>query len=207
MNGPLAGRWSRRCGSVIAFAAPASELRNYVPICDTFCATAVCMLLTFGASLLASTVAISVLSYDSLIPRADSAPGVNAFSLSNHTGNPGTGGFALPPEFPVLTPVTLLNATVLLTGAGVTPSLSLGDIAPGPLALTSSLEFPETAFMAIHRHSLLVPALYGALAMAQVFSDLFPSVQPFRIRPWHGGDFLIRIFQVRGPVEGLDVAI
>jgi len=90
----------------------------------------------------ASTIDIGLISFDVLIP---GTPGVNAFNISNFTGDPGTGGFALPPDFPVFTSLSFLFSTLTLvdtTGAHVIP---LGDIGSGPLIPPSSVHFPDTA--------------------------------------------------------------
>ena len=89
----------------------------------------------------ASTIDIGLISFDFLIP---GTPGVNAFNISNFTGDPGTGGFALPPDFPVFTSLSFLFSTLTLvdtTGAHVIP---LGDIGSGPLIPPSSVQFPDT---------------------------------------------------------------
>ena len=88
----------------------------------------------------AGLVNLGVLSFSTLIPANPPDPGVNAFSISNFTGDPGSGGFALPPDFNVFTPVTFLNSTLTIVIGGVSQDISLGDLAPGSYN-PSSLEF------------------------------------------------------------------
>lgn len=86
---------------------------------------------------------LGILSYDILIPSAPGSPGVDAFNIANFTGDPALGGDALPPTFPVLTSVTLLDSSLALTSGGVTTKLSLGDIGPGFFS-SAALEFSDT---------------------------------------------------------------
>ena len=85
----------------------------------------------------ADTLNLGVVSFDNLIPGGLS-PGVNAFDVSNLTDS----SFALPPDFPSVTPVTLKNSTLKLFGS-TNQTLALGDIGPGFLAPAAS--FPDTA--------------------------------------------------------------
>jgi hypothetical protein len=61
---------------------------------------------------LSGTLNIGLLSFDVPIPPAGS-PGVNVFDVYNFAGDPNLSGYALPPDFPVLTFVTLQNASLL----------------------------------------------------------------------------------------------
>src|SRR5690349_12916398 len=77
----------------------------------------------------AAPISIGTLAYDELIRGATSV-----FSISNFTGDPASGGFALPPDFPSLTAVTFKNASLtIVADGGVETILDLGDIGPGPL--------------------------------------------------------------------------
>ena len=84
----------------------------------------------------ADSLNLGVVSFDNLIP-AGLSPGVNAFDISNFTDI----SFALPPDFPSVTPVTLKNSTLKLFGS-TTQILALGDIGPGFLSPAAS--FPDT---------------------------------------------------------------
>jgi hypothetical protein len=82
----------------------------------------------------ADSTPIGVLSFDNLIPGDANSPGVNAFNITNLTGDPAGGGFALPPDFPVYSPITFVDATLILSLAdGSSQALALGGIGPGPL--------------------------------------------------------------------------
>ena len=103
------------------------------------------LLLFISAIARAGEFPIGVLSYDVLIPSSPGAPGVDAFNLSNLTG-----GFDLPPDFPVATGVTWDNTYLTLTLLGDSQEVVLlGNISPGPLLDSSgnplpSLQFPDT---------------------------------------------------------------
>jgi hypothetical protein len=130
-------------------------------------------LILFSGILLSSMVAlaepvnIGLLSFDVLIPGAAS-PGVNAFSISLFTGDPGAGGLALPPDFPVFTQLSLLNARLFLEHGGTTDIVNLGDISPGILGAPISLQFAETTLF----NSATLTATLGTTNL--VLFDLSP---------------------------------
>src|SRR5689334_22198339 len=57
------------------------------------------MALLFPVAALCDTVNIGFISYDVFIPGGAGTPGTNVFNISNFTGDPSSGGFALPPDF------------------------------------------------------------------------------------------------------------
>ena len=81
-----------------------------------------------------ATINLGVISFDTVIPGDPQTPGVNAFNVTNLTGT-----FALPPDFPVVDPITFINSTANLLGT----TISIGDITPGSASLTA-LTFPDT---------------------------------------------------------------
>lgn len=93
----------------------------------------------------AHAVPVGVLSFDILIP-PDPTDGVNTFAIGNFTGDPAAGGSALPPDFPAMTGVSFLGASLRVVQGGSTQVIPLGDIGPGtfpdPLA---ELQFPDSA--------------------------------------------------------------
>jgi hypothetical protein len=95
-------------------------------------------------SLASLDLSIGYLSFDNPIPGAPGSPGVNAFTVGNLTGDPLSGGFALPPTFPVLTNLTFKNSSLeLFSGGLLTQTLNLGDIGPGFFS-PNDLQFPDT---------------------------------------------------------------
>jgi hypothetical protein len=92
-----------------------------------------------------ATVDLGLISFDLLIPGTANAPGVNVFNIFNFTGDPASGGFALPPDFPVLDSLTLLNSSLTLMSGGPPMMIPLGDLGPGALSPTSSMQFPDTS--------------------------------------------------------------
>ena len=50
----------------------------------------------------AAEIPIGLVSFDAFIPGGPDGPGVNIFTIGNLTGDPATGGYAVPPTFPVL---------------------------------------------------------------------------------------------------------
>jgi hypothetical protein len=106
--------------------------------------------LLFGMASLVAPLAhadlepIGILSFDMLIPGSPSSPGVNTFTIANFTGDPASGGFALPPDFSVLTSVTFLDSTLTLFMGATSQVVSLGDVAPGVFS-SPDLEFADSA--------------------------------------------------------------
>ncbi len=131
----------------------------------------------------ASTANIGVISFDVLISGTPGAPGVNAFDISDLTGDPGAGGFALPPDFPVFTSLTFTLTGLALVGSGGTQNISLGSIVPGTLSPPPSLQFPDTTTFSsstlVFTLSQTNLALSGggtfAAASSQVTALLLPS--------------------------------
>jgi len=75
----------------------------------------------------ASVLLVGALSYDTFIPPGNGTPGVDAFDVANFTG-----GFSLPPDFPVTDDLTLQLAVLTLTLSDSSQQVfHLGDIAPG----------------------------------------------------------------------------
>ena len=84
----------------------------------------------------------SVLSTSCFLLRT-ALPASISLIIVNFTGDPAASGFALPPDFPVLTFVTLQEATLLFNGTGA--SITLPDIAPGQLDSGSAPQFSGDA--------------------------------------------------------------
>ena len=102
------------------------------------------LMLLFPAFSFCTTVNVGFISFDVLIP-AGAGPGVNVFNISNFTGDPGSGGFALPPDFPAFTGLTFLSASLIVDN-GVSPNvIPLGNLGPGSLSPTDPVQFPDTA--------------------------------------------------------------
>lgn len=92
----------------------------------------------------AATLNLGLVSFDVLIPGSPGSPGVNVFQIVNFTGDPSSGGFALPPDFPVFTSLTFTGGTLTMVSGGTPLVVPMGDVPPGPISPTSDLEFPET---------------------------------------------------------------
>src|ERR1700733_1615119 len=75
----------------------------------------------------ADVALVGTLSYDTFIPGGSGSPGIDAFNVSNLTG-----GFDLPPDFPVSDSLTFQSASLTLTFSNLSKEVfSLGDIDPG----------------------------------------------------------------------------
>lgn len=87
-----------------------------------------------------ATINFGLISFDILIP-GDGALGVNVFNISNFTGDPATGGFALLPDFPITTSLTLNSLALTITTPGGSDILNLGSLEPGAYPSGNSLQF------------------------------------------------------------------
>jgi len=93
----------------------------------------------------ATSYNLGVITLDSLIlGNGLAAPGITVFNIVNLTGDPVSGGAALPQDFPVVTPVTFSNAQLTVVVGGTPSVISLGSIAPGVFTPSTSLQFPDT---------------------------------------------------------------
>jgi hypothetical protein len=89
------------------------------------------------------------------------------FSINNLTGDPALAGFALPPDFPVLTFLDINNATLTLEGPSAPSSpISLGTIAPGPFL--DGLGNPLTLLQFAAGSSFTSALLQGTLSSTTV---------------------------------------
>ena len=143
---------------------------------------AIC-LLTLSSLTSAGTINIGLLTFDVLIPGDIGAPGVNAFNIANLTQDPAAGGFALPPDFPVFTGLTLNNSTLTIqpSGPGAPLVVSLGDIGPGFLS-DASLQFPDTdQFASARLTATLAPTVFqlaGGAMMQSTSSQIDVTLLP-----------------------------
>ena len=137
--------------------------------------------LAFGLLLVSSTalfgedVNIGLITFDVLVP-AGVGPGVNVFNISNLTGDPSVGGFALPPDFPVLTNLIFLGGTLTLTGSGAPLVIPLGDLAPGPIPDTSSIQFPDTTSFTSAAFAATLSQISFGLADGRTFTAGSPNI-------------------------------
>jgi hypothetical protein len=98
--------------------------------------TAVAVFTLLATRLPAASINFGLASFDVLIPEDGPQLGINVLNFQNFTG-----AFALPPDFPVLTPVSLTDFTVTIDSPGGTQLLSLGTLAPGAFPSGASLQF------------------------------------------------------------------
>jgi len=145
----------------------------------------------------ADSLALGVVSFDVFLPGDGDAPGVNAFNIFNLTGDPAAGGFALDPDFPSYTPVTLLDALLTLVVDGATQVVPLGDIGPGLLDPAAfGLLFPDTVSIS----SLVLSATLSTTALLLGDGTPFLAASPvlsLTMLPLAGGAF----------VPGLDLLV
>jgi hypothetical protein len=145
------------------------------------------LLLLFSPALRADLVNIGLVSFDVLIPGGPSSPGVNVVDISNLTGDPASGGFALPPDFPAFTLLTFLASKITLNPLGGVPeTVALGDIGPGPFTSPGFLQFPDSLLFSSAVFSATLSTTHILLADGSAFdaasssfsTELLPAVGP-----------------------------
>jgi len=160
-----------------------------------------------GQHVFADTVNLGFVSFDGFIPGTLTSPGVNEFSINNFTGDPALGGFALPPDFPVLDFVTFTNAQLTIEESFGNEFFALGDIGAGTVLsdlITASVDVLSAKFSARLEQTVLTLTLTladGSTFMtgsAYVEAAWVPSSPPF-LAP---GDFaLITVSRVPEPAS------
>lgn len=132
-------------------------------------------------SVLGATIGIGLVSFDSVVPGTPGNPGVNGFSISNFTGDPSFGGWAIPPDFPVFSSLVFLNPQVILFDGSSTqtvllPSFSPGSDSPVSLQFLSEIQFVSATFTAtLSQTSLQLSDGSTFLSGATVAAQLSPS--------------------------------
>lgn len=115
----------------------------------------------------AALINIGLFSFDEFIPSDGEQPGVNAFNVLNLTGD-----FALPGDFPILSPLVFTASTLSVVGD------PLGDIGPGVfepqteglLFFTALAQFSSATF------SAQLGSLVFTLADGSVWEALSPEI-------------------------------
>lgn len=166
-----------------------------------------CSLLAWLAIMLApmcmgDIVYVGTFSYNTFIPGSPDSAGVNSFGVANLTGDPSSGGFALPPDFPVSTMLRFLDSRLSVVMDGMTEEFLLGDIDPGFFD-SSLLYFPETTQVSSARFTARLSSLTFGLSDGSPFradSDLLDVI----LSPSGGDglrpDFDSRLIDVSGAV-------
>ncbi len=117
----------------------------------------------------AAAINLGFISFDTLIPSDGEATGVNVFSIGNLTGDPGSGGFALPEDFPVFTPIVFANSTMTVVEHGSSTNYLLGDLGPG-FAQPDLLRFLASAQISSATFSAQIGPLAFTLADGSIFA-------------------------------------
>jgi hypothetical protein len=128
----------------------------------------------FPPSASADMISLGLVSFDTFIPGPG---GTTAFSILNLTGDPAIGGFALPPDFPVVTPLTFDAPLLTWTGAsGGSFDFGSVGIAPGSLDPAPQIQFPDTTpFLSATFTATLSTGLFE-LADGRFFQALSPAI-------------------------------
>jgi hypothetical protein len=91
----------------------------------------VVLLLAPVAAAQADPINLGFVSFDNLIPSDGGIPGIDGFTIGNLTGDPAAGGFGLPTDFPVFSPILFVNSILTIVEGGSSTDYLLGDIGPG----------------------------------------------------------------------------
>jgi PEP-CTERM motif len=129
----------------------------------------------------ATPISVGVVAFDTFIAGPG---GTNAFFVSNLTGDPLAGGFALPPDFPVAT--SLVFDSPLLEWVGPTGSpFNFGHvgIGPGSHDPDSQIQFPDTAAFVSARFTAVLSQVLFRLTDGRLFAASSPTIQAILIDP------------------------
>lgn len=98
--------------------------------------------LAMPGAVTAATIPVGIVVFDTFVAGPD---GTNAFFISNFTGDPGSGGFALPPDFPVVTSLVFDSPMLEWNGPAGSPfDFAHVGIGPGSHDPEPSIQFPDT---------------------------------------------------------------
>lgn len=143
-----------------------------------------------------TVINIGLISFDVSIPGDMNTPGANVFNILNFTGDPSSGGFALPPDFPVMDSLTFLNSSLTLMSGGPPLVIPLGDLGPGSLSPTDPVQFPDTTsfsgaiFTATLNQTsfLLADGSTFVAGSSTIAAEILPLSGPFLVA---GSDFAV----------------
>lgn len=140
----------------------------------------------------ATTIAVGVVSFDTFIIGPD---GTNAFFISNFTGDPSSGGFALPPDFPVATPLVFTAPHLEWIGVAGSPFNFGGvGIAPGPHDPEPQIQFPDTAALLSARFTASLSQAIFQLTDGRFFAATSTALDVLLTNPAGAlapGDFVV----------------
>jgi hypothetical protein len=134
------------------------------------------LLLSVPVAATATTLAIGVVTYDTFIPGPG---GTNAFFVSNLTG-----GFALPPDFPVATELVLQSPLMQWSGVAGSPFDFGGvGIGAGSHDPDLQLQFPDTDLFASAKFTATIDHSTFQLADGRFFAAVSTTVEAVLIDP------------------------
>jgi hypothetical protein len=153
----------------------------------------------------AATYNLGILSYDLLIPGDGTLPGVAAFNIANLTFDPAAGGYALPPDFPVYSPIVFQQASLKIVTATASVMVELGDLPPG-FFTAPELEFPDDSeLLAAEFAATLSPATFstsGSPAVVATSKDLRATLTARNRQMLIPGSDLVLIRTQARPMDG-----
>jgi hypothetical protein len=129
----------------------------------------------------ATSIAVGVLAFDTLVAGPD---GTNAFFISNLTGDPASGGFAFPPDFPVVTSLTFTSPLLEWAGPAGSP-FAFGNvpIAPGSQIPDLQIQFPDTDVFASARFTAFISQAIFQLDDGRLFQAVSTAIDATLINP------------------------
>jgi hypothetical protein len=140
------------------------------------------------ALLRADVFDLGVVGFATAIQGAPGLPGVDTFDIDNFTGDPSMGGFALPPDFPSLTPVTFKNSFLTIQIGNTKQVIPLGDVGPGTLDFFAipALGFPDFTQISSATFTATLDVQNELLADGSIFHDNSPQISALLVDPSGG---------------------
>jgi hypothetical protein len=123
---------------------------------------------------MATEIPVGLVVFDVFLGGPD---GTTGFFVSNLTGDPATGGFALPPDFPVATSIVFDAPSLDWIGPAGSPFDFAGaGIGPGNLDPAPAIQFPDTTMISSATFTALLSAPLFQLTDGRVFQAASASI-------------------------------
>jgi len=129
----------------------------------------------------ATSISVGVVAFDTFVVGPG---GTNAFFVTNLTGDPLAGGFALPPDFPVATSLVFESPLLEWVGPPGSPfDFGHVGIGPGGHDPDSQIQFPDTAAFVSARFTAVLSQALFQLTDGRLFAASSTSIEAVLIDP------------------------
>jgi PEP-CTERM motif len=140
----------------------------------------------------ATSIAVGVVSFDTFVAGPD---GTNAFFVSNLTGDPGAGGFALPPDFPIAALLVFDSPLLQFSGPAGSP-FDFGGVglAPGGHDPDPQIQFSDAVSLLSARFTATLSQPIFQLTDGRFFAAASTTIDALVVNPGGAlapGDYVV----------------